>query len=154
MRATFGDTKANPRDWQQESLNVREQKIKALCIDSAASLEEELFDDSADGYDKAPKLMMLIEERTTGTDSLPPHRLYNPHKQKLAELCRIQPGNANSVLRRELSHRSQLDTVLSSIGKNIQKQGSGQRLGRRDSRRITRALNRVMLSGASRQVSR
>lgn len=153
-RATFGRQGSGTVDWQQESLHVREQRTKANSMEPVGDAQAYVVSDNLlDSRNEAPEMkMMHVEERTTGTDSLPATRLYNPNKQKLADLCRLQPGNANRVLRHELSQRSQLDTVLSSMKKRIQSQGPAQRLGRRDSRRITRALNRAMLSGASRQV--
>lgn len=153
-RATFGEVDGGTVDWQRESLNVREQRSSAHSLNLTVhpQVVASLLLEPLDGRDKTPELMMHVEERTTGTDSLPANRLYNPNKQKLADLCQIQPGNANTVLRRELSKRSQLDSVLFAMEKRIQRQGPAQRLGRRDSRRITRALNRAMLSGASRQV--
>lgn len=153
-RATFGHHDNGTLDWQRESLHAREQRTKANSMDSVGDAQAcDFSDDPLDALNEVPELnLMHVEERTTGTDDLPVARLYNPNKQKLADLCRLQPGNANRVLRHELSQRSQLDTVLLSMKKRIQRQGPAQRLGRRDSRRITRALNRAMLSGASRQV--
>eukprot|EP00892_Ulva_mutabilis_P012096 jgi/Ulvmu1/9259/UM050_0008.1 len=150
-RATFGAEHDNSVDWQQESLNVQQQRLQAHPW-TALEHEASNLKDRREDFGEPVELMLHVEERTTGTESLPANRLYNPNKQKLAELGKQQPSNANRILRHELSQRSQLDSVLVSLEKQIRRQGQSQRLGKRDSRRITRALNRAMLSGASRQV--
>ena len=150
-RATFGEQRVTAVDWQRESLHIQQQRLKADLLPVPGHIDSSLNDSEQD-CENPSLLMMHVEERTTGSESLPANRLYNPNKQKLARLGQYNPGNANSMLRHELSQRSQLDTVLLSLEKNIQRQGPPKRLGRRDSRRITRALNRAMLSGASRQV--
>lgn len=154
-KATFGEAEGEKKpavDWRQESMRIREQRLQEQEQQDAedAEQEQELSRDVAVAQpeyeaDDGPE---VLQRRSTDISL----RLYNPNKQKLAQLGKLAPSNVSHNLRRELAQRARLDSILRSMEKMIQRQGPARRLGKSDSRKITRALNRSMLKGASRQV--
>jgi hypothetical protein len=81
-----------------------------------------------------------------------PERKYNPDKQWLAELGSVEPANVGRTLLQEISRRSSLDSVLSLVEGTIRRQGMAQRVAQREAKGITRAVNRLLLGGVSKQV--
>jgi hypothetical protein len=157
-KATFGETEGEQKptvDWrydlipssghieqnqeQQDADNVQQQTETAEDVDVPHRPSEIAGDEGTEA----------IQPRSANAS----FRLYNPNKQKLAQLGKLAPSNVSNNLRRELAQRSHLDSILRSMEKMIQRQGPARRLGKSDSRKITRALNRSMLKGASRQVT-
>jgi hypothetical protein len=153
-KATFGESESEQKpalDWRQESMRIREQRIQEE--QDTSDMQQQVQETSTDaagtqpeyGADDGPEVL----QHRSADNSV---RLYNPNKQKLAQLGKFAPSNVSNNLRRELAQRSRLDSILCSMEKTIQRQGPARRLGKTDSRKITRALNMSMLKGASRQV--
>ena len=154
-KATFGDATGEKKpgvDWRQESMRIREQHLQDQKDEEDAEQQQGPTEGAAGvepEYEADVGPEISVGQRRSTDISI---RLYNPNKQKLAQLGKLAPSNVSHNLRRELAQRSRLDSILRSMEKMIQRQGPARRLGRTDSRKITRALNRSMLKGASRQV--
>jgi hypothetical protein len=140
--ATFGASKPEAVDWRALSLNIRQQRATQALSDAALEAATNMTA-HADGDTCAPAVLPLLGGQP---------RAYNPNKQKLAELGSKTPANVSRNLLNELSQRSSIDSVLTQMERVIQRQGPARRLGQSDSRQITRALNRSMMNGASKQV--
>ena len=154
-KATFGDSGSEKKpgvDWRQESIRIRDQRLQDQQDEEDAQQQQGSAEDTAgtrQDYEVDDGPEVAGGQRRSADLSF---RLYNPNKQKLAQLGKLAPTNVSHNLRRELAQRSRLDSIPRSMEKMIQRQGPARRLGKTDSRKITRALNRSMLKGASRQV--
>lgn len=151
-KATFGEIDSEKKssvDWRQESMRIREKRLQEEHDQSDAQQLEASEDPPVDQVEEETDSVQGGFQHTSADMSV---RLYNPNKQRLAQLGKLAPSNVSNNLRRELAQRSRLESILRSMEKMIQRQGPARRLGKTDSRKITRALNRSMLKGASRQV--
>lgn len=165
-QATFGGRAADasapdgegPVDWRSLSRQLRDEKAAVEVAAEQAKLTVAAQDaieadaavtvaaDARDGTCESAADLAGAARQERGA------RLYNPTKQHLAALGARAPTTVSTKLRSELMHRASIDTVLKGMDRLVQRQGAARRLGQHDSRRITRALNRSMLQGASRQV--
>jgi hypothetical protein len=162
-RATFGaDADAQAEvDWRALSLNIRAQRAAETHLSSTAltaatklvavaAAAEEVSTGAVAAASVATGLGRGDGRRASVASS--GARRYNPDKAKLAKMAEALPADVSRTLRQQLTSRASIDTVLGQMEKVIAWQGPPRRLGRADSRQITRAINRSMMNGASKQV--
>jgi hypothetical protein len=168
-------------DWQALSLDIRLQRAREKALAAGNNDQEAAIKKSSLGKATAarastdtgkegaaallvtggssehqcnsnrPGLAELVTSKLAGQRSIL-DRKYNPEKQRLADLGSVEPANVGRTLLRELSRRSSIDAVLTQVEWSVRRQGPAQQLRQHEAKVITRAVNRLMLRGISRQV--
>ena len=151
-RATFGARESKDQvDWRALSLDIRAQRAAETHLSQTAlsAAHNIVAAAAADGKTHAPPTDPAARRTSVASSAA---RVYNPDKQKEQQVGHGDPDAASRALRAQLSQRASIDAVLSQMERVIARQGPARRLGKSDSRQITRAVNKSMMAGASKQV--